>query len=403
MKRYFAFFLGDGFRAFFMGAALFAPLSLSLWLLAFFGGFDVLPDRMPAVQWHAHTLVFGYGGAVLAGFFLTAVPNWTGAKAARHVFIGVAAAVWAAGRLAVFSADLLPPVLVAGVDLAFAPILGAKIATQLIRKPKPQNVVFLLFLSLFWIGNLVLHLDWIGIATGDADAGLRVGLLALVSMIIVLGGRVTPAFTRNAMHRAGIETGTPHDPAVFTPMAIVLAALLPLSALVAGGTLAQALLFVIAGMFVLLRGLRWHTRFQWGQPILWTLHLSYGAIGLGLVLWGIAGLTGDTDVPALHFLAIGGVGGMTVSVMSRATLGHSGRPLVAPRAVALSYALIPVAAILRWMGGVMGGVTGGAAYTPLVLASGLLWCAAFALFIAALWPLWANPRPARASANPPPE
>ncbi|SFJ41902.1 NnrS family protein [Celeribacter neptunius] len=398
MKRFFTLLLGEGFRVFFLIAVLFALVALSLWLAAYFGGLALLPERLPPTDWHAHELVFGYGGAALAGFFLTAVPNWTGAKAARHLYIGTAAAIWLSARMAVFFIDFLPIGVVSLLALSFAPFLGAKIALQLIRKPKLQNLVFLIFLAAFWTGDLLVQLDWLDLPAGDAATGLRVGLLALVSMIIVLGGRVAPAFTRNAMHRAGIEKDMPSDPQIFTPLAIAAGLVLPLSELVFGDSWWTGSVMILSGGFVLLRGLKWHTRFQWTQPILWTLHLSYGAVGLGLLLWGGALMGIGDDVAALHFLAIGGVGGMTVSVMSRASLGHAGRPLVAPGGVALAYLLLPCGALLRWAGGWIGG----AAYVPLVLLSGLIWCLAFALVAAAFWPILTSPRPPRAPVGPPP-
>ena len=160
--------VSEGFRVFFLGAGVVALVSMALWL-AYLGGLfpalDALP--MPVQHWHGHELIFGYGGAALGGFFLTAVPNWTGAKAAPHRFIAMVAGVWLLGRLMILASGVVPPVMVGLVDLAFAPILAAKIATQLLRRPKPQNMVFLLFLILFWLANLRVHLDWMGMAWGD--------------------------------------------------------------------------------------------------------------------------------------------------------------------------------------------------------------------------------------------
>jgi uncharacterized protein involved in response to NO len=399
MKRMFSLLLGEGFRIFFLSAVLFALVSLSIWLMAYFGGLPLTPERISPTDWHAHELVFGYGGATLAGFFLTAVPNWTGAKAVRHVYIGTAALIWLLGRLAVFYIDLLPLAAVVVVELAFAPFLGAKIATQLIRKPKLQNLVFLIFLTLFWIGDGLVQLDWAGFLPGQGGTGLRVGLLSLSAMIIVLGGRIAPAFTRNAMKRAGIDTGAPVDPKIFTPMAIILAIALPVAELVAHETRLSAIIFMVTGLFTLIRVANWHNRFQWTQPILWSLHLAYGAVGLGLVLWGGAIAEGGNEIAALHFLAVGGVAGMTIAVMSRASLGHSGRPLVAPVGVVIAYALLPLAAVLR----LLGGMDVGGLYTPLVVGSGLIWCFAFALCAGALWPILTRPRPPRAPIGPPPK
>lgn len=399
MKRFFSLILGEGFRVFFLGAVFLALLSLSLWLAAYFGGLDITPERISPSDWHAHELVFGYGGATLAGFFLTAVPNWTGAKAARHFYIGAAGLIWLLARVAILYMDNLPFTGVAVVELLFVPFIGAKIATQLVRKPKPQNVVFLIFLTFFWIGDCLVLLDWGGgHITGRAGIGLRVGLLSLAAMILVLGGRVTPAFTRNAMHRAGIEVAELADPAVFTPIALVFAIALPVVQLLFPNTLLSGIITLVAGLFALIRAAKWQNRFQWSQPILWTLHLSYGTVGVGLVLWGLAMVGFGSEVAGLHFLAVGGVGGMTVSVMSRASLGHSGRPLVAPSAMVVAYVLLPVAALVRWLGG----VNAWSLYTPLVLLSGLIWCFAFALVLGVFWPILTQPRAPRSPDTSPP-
>ncbi|MCB1358921.1 MAG: NnrS family protein, partial [Maritimibacter sp.] len=180
-----------GFRVFFLGAGLFAILAMGWWEIYlgvhYTGGMVTrVPFAMAPHEWHAHELVFGYGSAALGGFLLTAVPNWTGAAAARHRFIGLAAAVWLAGRVALWVSGSLPPGPVAAVDLAFMPILWVKIAGLLLRRPKPQNVVFLVFISLFWLANLATHLGWAGIWDGGEIAGPRAGLLALAGMILVI-------------------------------------------------------------------------------------------------------------------------------------------------------------------------------------------------------------------------
>ncbi|MCB1336888.1 MAG: NnrS family protein [Maritimibacter sp.] len=387
-------FFGEGFRVFFLGAGLFAILAMAWWTLYlgvhFTGGMvTAIPFAMAPHEWHGHELAFGYGSAALAGFLLTAVPNWTGATAARHWFIGLAAAVWLAGRLALWTSGSLPAGLVAAVDLAFLPILWIKIAGLLWRRPKPQNVVFLVFLSLFWLGNLAMHLGWAGIWAGGEIDGARAGVMALAGMILVIGGRVGPAFTRNAMHREGVpEAKLPRDPALFTPAMIGLAVLLPLSALFQPGSAVAGAVALAAGLAQLARQSRWGIGFAITRPILAALHVSAAMVGLGLVMTGLVPFTGLSEVAALHLLAIGGVAGMTLAVMSRATLGHSGRPLVAPMPVALAYALLPLAAVLRWVGSE---VSGGA-YFPAVLAAGLLWIAAFALYAGALLPAFLGPR-----------
>ncbi len=204
---------GDGFRVFFLAAGLFAILSMIVWELFLtihaLGGLMEMPTAAPPHLWHAHEMIFGYGAAALGGFFLTAVPNWTGAKSALHVFIAAVAGLWLAGRLAVWFSGSLPPALVAGADLAFVPVLALKVLTQLVKRPKPQQLIFLVMLTLFWTANLMVHLEWMGWTADTLWSGLRAGLLTLCAMIMVLGGRVTPGFTRNAMVQSGREDRLP--------------------------------------------------------------------------------------------------------------------------------------------------------------------------------------------------
>lgn len=393
----------EGFRVFFLAAGLWAVVAMLPWL-AYLGGPVAgqglgLPGTLAPQLWHGHEMIFGYGAAAMAGFFLTAVPNWTGAPGARHLFLGTAAALWLAGRGVVWAADTLPGPVVAAVSLAFLPLLGAKIAAQLIRRPKAANLMFLGLIALIWAAELRVQLDWLGLPGGDAQAGLRGGIFALVAMIAVLGGRVTPAFTRNALIRASLARSGSEPPAADLPrsraplerIAILGAIAAALGAVLALPDRIEGVALMIFGAAQLARMTGWQSRAVLGQPILAVLHLAMAMTGLGalaggLALWGIG-----SEIGALHVTAIGGIGGMTLAMMSRAALGHTGRPLIAPRGVALGYALIPLAAGLRWAGALWPGL-----YTPAMLGAGLLWVLAFGLFVIALWPAFWRPRLPRA-------
>jgi len=389
---------GNGFRVFFLAAGLFAFVSMGIWegyqILQALGGMLELPTAAPPHLWHAHEMIFGYGSAALAGFLLTAVPSWTGAKSAPHRFIAVVAGLWLAGRLAVFTSGHLPPALVAVLDLAFVPVLAANLLSQLIKRPKPQQMIILAILTAYWIGNLMVHLEWVGLTADTAWAGLRAGLLTLGAMIMVLGGRVTPGFTKNAMVQSGRETGLPRNPMPLAALAIAAALTQPLGYLLGAPELWLAPFALVAGTAGLVRVALWRGLWTRGKPILWTLHLSYALNALGFLTLGLAQLGLTSDLAALHLLGIGGVGGMTLAIMSRATLGHTGRALVAPRPVALAYALIPLAALVRFAGAELP-----AAHTAAILVAGALWLLAFGLFTVALWPVFWGPRAARRPAG----
>ncbi|MBE1285033.1 MAG: NnrS family protein [Rhodobacteraceae bacterium] len=378
----------EGFRIFFLVAALYGVFTGLVWCL-FLAGIGNMPAHSVApTYWHAHEMIFGYAIAAIGGFFLTAVPNWTNTPGARQGFIATAAGLWLAGRFVVWYAGLLPAGIVAVVDLAFIPILAAKILTQLLKRPKPQNMMFLAFLVLLWSANLAVHLEWMGLTSGTEGIGLRAGLIILCSLISVLGGRVTPAFTRNAMKRAGVpEARWPKSAKNLERAAVVLALGMPVLVLAHAGNRLTGSAAILLGAVQILRLLRWGGLWCLTQPILIALHLGLAMLGVGMIAWGLAGFGLGDEIAALHLLGIGAVGGMTIAVMSRAVLGHSGRPLVAPLPVAAGYGLIALAAVLRWSGAGMADL-----YLPVMLSTGALWIAAFALFILGLWPAITGPR-----------
>lgn len=392
---------GEGFRVFFLSAGLFAVLAMALWELYLtiqaLGGMMDLPTAAPPQLWHAHEMIFGYGSAALGGFLLTAVPNWTGAKSAPQRFIAVVAGLWLAGRIAVLASGSLPPVLVAVADLSFVPVLAAKLLAQLLKRPKPQQLIILAILTVYWIANLLVHLEWMGLTSDTVWSGLRGGLLTLAAMIMVLGGRVTPGFTRNAMVQSGREDRLPRNPMPLAAFSIAAAVLLPLAYLLNLPAALLGLLALVAGAAGLVRVVLWQGLWTRGKPILWSLHLSYAINAAGLVALGLANLGQGSEIAALHLLGIGGVGGMTLAVMSRASLGHTGRALVAPGPVALAYALVPLAALARFTGSAIP-----ALYTPSILIAGALWLLAFALYVIALWPVFWGPRQPRKPAGRPP-
>ncbi len=387
-----------GFRFFFLAAGLYAVFTGMVWFIwlgvhATGGMVSDTSYAMAPHHWHAHEMIFGYATAAIAGFLLTAVPNWTNAPAARGLFVAMVATIWMLGRVAVWYSGALPAGAVAAVDLAFLPVLMLKILMQLMKRPKPQNMMFLLFLGLAWSGNLLVHLEWMGVSDDSVETGLRLGLVVLCALISVLGGRVTPAFTRNAMKRAGLgEQNWPVSLPWQERMSLGLALTLPLLVLassalfvpdwVLGGT---AILF---GSVQAMRLLRWRAGWARQFPILIALHAGLAMLALGMVAWGLSLLGWGSEIAALHLLGIGCVGGMTMAVMSRAALGHSGRPLVAPDAVAMGYALIALTAVLRWLGSTLS--VGW--YFPIMLLVAILWMLAFALYLIAMWPALTGPR-----------
>ncbi len=381
----------EGYRVFFLAAGLCAVAVILVWEfylgVHFTGGMMTgLPFAMAPHIWHAHELVFGYGAAALTGFLFTAVPNWTGRPPVGRGPIVLAAALWLAGRVAVWMSGALPGWIVAVVDLAHLPVVLAVVVALLLHRPKAKNLVFPVLLALVWLANLAMHLGWAGIWSNGEAIGLRAGMMALAGMILVIG-RVTPAFTRTAMMREASTARRPRDWPRAEPLMIGLAVALPVAMLAAPDSGATAGFLIIAGAAQLIRQSRWGWRFAARRPILASLHLSTAMVALGLILIGLSVFTGLSEVAGLHVLGIGGIGGMTLAVMARATLGHSGMPLDAPISITLAYAALPLAALMRWIASEVGG----AAYFPATLAAGALWIAAFTALTATLWPAFWGP------------
>ncbi len=392
--------LGEGFRVFFLAAGIFSILAMAYWELwigvhAAGGMVTGTPFAHAPHHWHAHEMIWGYGAAVLGGFFLTAVPNWTGGRGAAAPFLALVAGLWLAGRAAVWLSGVLPPVLVAAVDLAFLPVLGLRLARMLARRPKPQNVMMLGLLALFWAGNLAVHLDWTGATPGAAEAGLRAGLLTLTAMIAVIGGRIVPAFTTNAMRKAGRETGLPRSDPRLDVGAIAATIALPALILAGAPDAATAPAAGLAGLLLAARLAGWRGLWTRRAALLWTMHLAYAVLAAGYLALAaaLAGLA--SEVAALHILGIGAIGGMTLTVMSRASLGHTGRPLVAPRPVVAAFLALVAATLLRAAASY--GVID--LYYPATLAAGALWMLAFALFLGVFWPVLTEPREPRQGAG----
>jgi uncharacterized protein involved in response to NO len=383
----------QGMRIFFLAAGAYAVLAIAVWTgwlagFAFRGEADPLPFAPPPNLWHAHEMVFGYACAVLGGFFLTAVPSWTGEKSVRGAFLGLLAALWLAGRLAVWLSGGLDPILVAAADLAFLPVLAGKIALQLIRRPKPQNLMLVGLIALLWSGNLTMHLDWTGAWPGAAGTGLRVGLLTVCAMISVIGGRVIPAFTRNAMLRVGREHGLPRSRGPAEMAGIATAILLPVTVALGLPAPATAVAALAAGAAQAVRLASWRGGWTRGQPILWSLHLAFAMLASGYLALAAALAGWLSEIGALHLLGIGAIGGMTMAMMTRAALGHTNRPLVAARPVALAYGLIAGAAALRFLGAEASPGWNGWS----VLLSGGMWVLAFSIFVAVYSPILTSPR-----------
>lgn len=378
-------FFAHGFRPFFLLAGLQAALLLPLWL-AVLAGAVAPPGGLVPSFWHAHEMLFGFAVAALAGFLLTAAPNWTNSRPLRGAPLASLVLLWLAGRL---SPWLYPavPALAAALDLAFLPAVAVWLAIALVRAGNRRNYVFLALIGSLVAANALIHLDFAGVAA-TGGLGLRLAIDILVLTIAVVGGRVVPSFTQNALRAQGEAVVIAPKPVV-ERVALGSLALLTIADLVPGAAVVAGGLAIVAGFAHGQRLSGWHGHRTLQSPILWVLHLGYAWIVAGLLLKGLASLTGLLpETAALHALTVGGVGTMTMAVMSRAALGHTGRPLVAPRPVAVAYVCISLAALLR----VLGPLAPGAAYVGMLHSSGLFWTLGFGLFALTYAPMVLAPR-----------
>jgi uncharacterized protein involved in response to NO len=367
--------LSAGFRPFFLFGALWAAFAIPMWLGVFAGELQ-LPIRLSPVVWHVHEMVFGYGSAVVAGFLLTAIPNWTGRMPLQGRPLAGLLALWAVGRVAVLVSARLDLRIAAVLDLAFPAVFAAVIAREVIAGQNWRNLPMLAALCLLFAGNLLVHLDALGVAA-TADLGDRTGVATLLMLISLVGGRIIPSFTRNwlAKQRPGISAPATFNAIDRAALAIVALALVVWT-FAPNSTVAPWTEFA-GGVAVGLRLARWRGQATLREPLLWILHLGYGWLALGFVLLAANSLLPVLPATAaLHALTTGAIGTMTLAVMTRASLGHTGRPLVAGRGTLTIYLLVTLAAALRLVAPL-----GGAHYVPILSAAGVAWSGAFGLFV----------------------
>lgn len=387
-------FFSYGFRPFFLGAAAYAVFAMLLWIgwiasVAVGWPQSWLPVAGSPFAWHAHEIVFGFAAAAIGGFLLTAVPNWTGALPLSGPPLIVLFAVWLAGRVAMGLSGLVPYPLVIIVDGAFLPLLGAFAAVQLFTRPAARNLVFLAMIVAMMVSNVFSHLGNGGYLDVDPMAAIRAAMLIVIVMIAVIGGRIIPAFTHNWLN--GQRPPVPMPRRVFwldMTALVSLVVFVLFDAVGAGwalvGTAASVAAIANGARLVLWRGFA--TR---AEPIVWVLHVGYGWIVIGLVLAALSAFTNEVPAAVVsHAFGTGAIGTMILAVMSRASLGHTGRRLVAPRAIVATYYLVTLAAVLR----VVAPLLPSELYSPMLLAAGLAWAASFLAFTLVYAPILTTPR-----------
>jgi uncharacterized protein involved in response to NO len=370
--------LSYGFRPFFLLAGLWAALAMVLWIALLTGAIR-LPTRFDLVTWHAHEFVFGYTSAVIAGFLLTAVPNWTGRLPVVGWPLAALALLWLAGRLAVACSAHLPPPWAAAIDLAHLAAMAIFLGREIITGRNWRSLPVLILLLLLIAANGVFHWQAYGDVAAGENVGLRLGIAVEVFLIALIGGRIIPSFTRNWL-AARKSTRLPAGWSNFDKVTLALTAAALLSLVALPQAMATAALCLAAGITNLARLLRWQGQQTLSEPLLWSLHLAYAFLGLGFIALAAATLGLFDTAAALHIWLAGTVGLMTLAVMTRATRGHTGRQLTAPPSTALIYALAVVAVAARAAAALV------ADKLLFLYAASAAWIAAFVLFAAIYGP-----------------
>jgi uncharacterized protein involved in response to NO len=370
-----------GFRPFFLLAGWLAILLMAFWVPVFVGGVP-FGTYYGQIGWHSHEMIFGYTIAVIAGFLLTAVRNWTNTPTPSGLPLAGMGALWLVARILPILVAIFPRWLIAAADLAFLPTFAIGILVPLLQNNEKRNLIFLPLLAVLWSADLLVHADVLGLAPNLARKGVLLGLDVIILVIVIMGGRVIPFFTERALSVVLkrwriVEWLSPVSvilflvAELFRPDSVTSASFAALAACANGARLAG-----------------WYTPRYWRVPLLWVLHLGYGWIILGFYLKAATVLGLVPPQFTIHAFTVGGIGVLTLGMMARVSLGHTGRPLKVGAAMTTAFVLINLAAVGR---GLLPPFFP-QFFSQLIVASGAFWIAAFTIFIIVYTPILIQPR-----------
>ncbi len=372
--------LSRGFRPFFLAAGVWALVGMALWPAVLTGAI-VLPTALSAVDWHAHEMIFGYGGAVVAGFLLTAIPNWTGRLPVAGVPLAALAALWAAGRIAVFASSAIGRPVAAAIDASFLIVFAVLVAREVAAGRNWRNLKMAGLVLALALVNVAFHGE--DARSGLAEVSTRAALGLMVMPILLIGGRVTPSFTGNWLAKAGLGPrplpfGKP-DGAV-----MALSGLSLLSWIAAPEGVATGALTLATGAANLWRLSRWRGLSARKDPLVLVLHAGFFFAAAGFLAVGAHALW-PSQIPyavGVHVWAMGAIGVMTLAMMTRATLGHSGRALVASKGTLFAYLCVSAALLARIAMAFLPDFA-----LPLMHVAAAAWLLAFAAFLFVYGPM----------------
>jgi len=364
-----------GFRPFFLGGAVFSLIAITLWILMYKGTVTITPYG-GGYWWHIHEMIFGFGSAIIAGFLLTAVQNWTGIPSVKGKPLAALFFLWLAGRLVMLMPELLGTVASALVDLCFLLAVAYVLAKPILAKKQYRNLFFVPLLIMFTIANGEMHLASFYPQSVAVSYSGYAGILLVLFLMSVMAGRVVPMFTANGTQTTKATPAPLLDKLANGSLLLTMLMLL-LHPLIGFVPMFFGALLIFAGIFQLIRWLRWRPWVTLGVPLLWSIHFSLKFMWFGLILLGFSYIIDEIPTNHIwHLLTVGAMGGIILAMISRVSLGHSGRPLTPPKLMSVAFAFITISALIRSFGPwIMPEKT-----LLFIDISGFCWLVAFGLF-----------------------
>jgi len=372
-----------GFRPFFLGGAIWAVLAMLLWIFSLTIGLSV-GGAYGALNWHAHEMVFGFSSAVLAGFLLTAVPNWTGRLPVSGMPLALLFGAWFVGRLVFLNPDITNIYVAVTIESLFLPLLLFICAREIVAGRQWKNLKVLIAVAVVTLANLTFH--YLALSGGDVAMANRIGVSAYVLLIMLIGGRIIPSFTRNWLNKAGL-TQFPTSFNRYDGLCIIVGAATCIAWVAAPESSVTAILAIITAVLHTIRLYRWRGWSVAREKLLLVLHIAYAFVPLGYIAIACSALGHLNPFSALHIMTVGVIGCMMLAVMTRATRGHTGRPLTATPTTQIAYLCIILAALTRPFAEMMPNF-----FHTFLAGSALLWMLAFGLYVLEYGPMLSRKR-----------
>ncbi len=377
-------FFEFAFRPFFLFGSLFSIFGLIIWNTVLQGDININVYG-GALWWHIHEMLFAFVAAIIIGFLLTAVQNWTGIRSVHGGKLMVLFAIWLLARIAFWLPNIFSVWLIAGLDIVFLPLAAAALAYPIIKVKLWRNLMFIPILLLMTVCNVLMHYSVFSQNPTLLATASTAMVLVVTLVMCVMGGRVFPMFTANGTQTKRVESlpWLEKTAIISTVLAVICSFdFLPLPAFL------SASIFIVSGLAHAIRVFRWNFKVTLKTPLVWPLHLSYWAIAIGLIMFGLAEITTlVSHSQAIHALTVGAMASMILAMISRVSLGHTGRNIVVGKVMTLAFAAIFLAFVIRVFGSYFIGN-----YNHMISLAVMLWVIAYGSFVALYLPILTTPK-----------